>query len=163
MDQAQGAWSCHSQETRGNVRWKVNIVCSENHFDILGKIDQHYYSIPSNNFVLTSQPTLAPAPIPKYQHVRNPPIISHSQNLAPSPVYRGIGAKKRVFVESDNGEFFGLNTTIFRTDGLLGGLYKKLANYYDDSAKVFICNFREGTSHIDRFSGLSLWGVLRCS
>ena len=141
MDQAQGAWSCHSQETRGNVRWKVNIVCSsENHFDILGTIDEHYYSIPSNNFVLTSQPTLAPAPIPKYQHVRNPPIFPYSQNLAPSPVYRGIGAKKRVFVESDNGEFFGLNTTIFRTDGLLGGLYKKLANYYDDSAKVFICN-----------------------
>ena len=141
MDQAQGAWSCHFQETRGNVRWKVNTVCSENHFDILGTIDEHYYSIPSHNFVLTSQPTLAPAPIPKYQHVRNPPIFPHSQNLAPAPVYRGIGAKKRVFVESDNGEFFGLNTTIFRTDGLLGGLYKKLANYYDDSAKVFICNF----------------------
>ena len=102
--------------------------------------------IPSNNFVLTStsperQPTLAPAPITKYQHVRNPPILSHSPNLALSPGYRGVGAKQRVFVESDNGEFFGLNTTIFRTDGILGGLYKKLANYYDDSAKVSIGNF----------------------
>ena len=80
----------------------------------------------------------APAPVPKYQHVRNPPISSHTQNLAPVTRYGGVGARQRVFVESDNGEFFGLNTTIFRTDGLLGGLYKKLANYYDDSAKVSI-------------------------
>ena len=116
----------------------ISIVCSLNQNDNLGKIDEHYYSIPSNNFVLTSQkrqPTLTPAPIPKYHHVRNSP------NLAPSLGYRGVGAKQRVFVESDNGEFFGLNTTIFRTDGILGGLYKKLANYYDDSAKVSICYF----------------------
>ena len=80
----------------------------------------------------------APAPIPKYQHVRIPPISSHSRNMAPAPAtrYGGHGPRQRVFVESDDGEFFGLNTTIFRTDGVLGGLYKKLANYYDDSAKV---------------------------
>ena len=58
--------------------------------------------------------------------------------MAPAPAtrYGGHGPRQRVFVESDDGEFFGLNTTIFRTDGVLGGLYKKLANYYDDSAKV---------------------------
>ena len=84
------------------------------------------------------QSASAPAPIPKYQHVRFPPISSHSRNLAPATRYGGVGPRQRVFVESDNGEFFGLNTTIFRTDGVLGGLYKKLANYYDDSAKVCI-------------------------
>ena len=62
---------------------------------------------------------------PKNQSVKES-LISRNQNEA----------QKRIFVESANGEFFGLNMTIFRTDGLIGGMYKKLANYYDDTAKV---------------------------
>ena len=65
---------------------------------------------------------------PKYQTIKDS-LMSRNQKEA----------KKRIFVESSDGEFFGLNTTIFRTDGLIGGMYKKLANYYDDTAKVDRC------------------------
>ena len=43
------------------------------------------------------------------------------QNVYPCPCDK---ASQRVFVESDEGEFFGLNTTIFRTDGLLLNEYE---------------------------------------
>ena len=84
--------------------------------------DGEKYEIPANNKV---ELTPGHHQIPKYPSIKDS-LISRNQKEA----------KKRVFVESSDGEFFGLNTTIFRTDGLIGGMYKKLANYYDDTAKV---------------------------
>ena len=72
----------------------------------------------------------------KYQY--QPPLGARNTQARTAQPAAGAGAGpyKRIFVESDKGEYFGLNTTIFKTDGLLGGMYKKLVNYYDDTAKV---------------------------
>ena len=72
----------------------------------------------------------------KYQY--QPPLGARNTQARNTQAAAGAGAGpyKRIFVESDKGEYFGLNTTIFKTDGLLGGMYKKLVNYYDDTAKV---------------------------
>ena len=90
-------------------------------FKIPSDLEDDVYHIPPNNVQLTKLPQVK---VQKYQHIRNEPVQAQGK---PS---------QRVFVESSEGEFFGLNTTIFRTDGLIGGLYKKLSNYYDNTAKV---------------------------
>ena len=103
-------------------------------------IDEHFYDIPPNNIELTptKAATKAPARVAKYQY--QPPLGARNTQARTAQPAAGAGAGagpyKRIFVESDKGEYFGLNTTIFKTDGLLGGMYKKLVNYYDDTAKV---------------------------
>ena len=113
---------------------KLSVLSPRNAADI----DEHFYDIPPNNIELTpTKPaTKAPARVAKYQY--QPPLgarNTQARNTQAATV-AGAGPYKRIFVESDKGEYFGLNTTIFKTDGLLGGMYKKLVNYYDDTAKV---------------------------
>ena len=45
-------------------------------------------------------------------------------------------AKKRIFLESKENEFFGLNTTVFKNEGILTGVYNKLEDYYKNTAEV---------------------------
>ena len=85
--------------------------------------------------LMKSQEILTPAsPVSKYRYVTNAPTRYQPQPRYPQQA--GLDARNRVFVESSSGQFFGLNTTNFRTEGLLGGLYKKITNYYDDTAQV---------------------------
>ena len=93
--------------------------------DQLLKLDEeNYYNIPANNnLLLTINKT---ANVPTYQHITNYPTYNNQKEEA----------KNRVFVESSDGEYFGLNTTLFRTHGLIGGMYKKLTNYYENTAQV---------------------------
>ena len=117
---------------------KLSVLSPRNAADI----DEHFYDIPPNNIELTpTKPaTKAPARVAKYQY--QPPLgarntqARNTQAATVAGAGAGAGPYKRIFVESDKGEYFGLNTTIFKTDGLLGGMYKKLVNYYDDTAKV---------------------------
>ena len=59
---------------------------------------------------------------PKYQFIQ--------------PLGKSETAKKRVFLESEQNEFFGLNTTVFKSEGILNGVYNKLEDYYKNTAVV---------------------------
>ena len=39
-------------------------------------------------------------------------------------------------MESKENEFFGLNTTVFKNEGILTGAYNKLEDYYKNTAEV---------------------------
>ena len=64
-----------------------------------------------------------PADYPKYQFIQ--PLGGKSET-----------AKQRVFLESEQNEFFGLNTTVFKSEGVLNGVYNKLEDYYKNTAVV---------------------------
>ena len=90
--------------------------------------------------LMKSQLMLTPSsPVTKYRYITNTP--SRLQSHPQYPLQTSHDARNRVFVESSSGQFFGLNTTNFRTEGILGGLYKKLTNYYDNTAQVNIYIF----------------------
>ena len=67
---------------------------------------------------------MAPLNYPKYQFIQ--------------PLEKTEKAKERVFLESSKNEFFGLNTTVFKNEGVLTGVYNKLEDYYKDTAVVSI-------------------------
>ena len=101
--------------------------------------------------------TTSPAP---FHYVRHPINTFQYQDKQPLPApllrttSRPVDARKRrVFVESSDGEFFGLNTTVFRTEGLLGGLYKKVTNYYDNTAQDYLAGVYSDALD-DYFGGL---------
>ena len=52
------------------------------------------------------------------------------------PLEKSKKANERVFLESSKNEFFGLNTTVFKNEGVLNGVYNKLQDYYKDTAEV---------------------------
>ena len=118
FDEVYTNWFYYNIKTKQST-WTKPEALGHISFKIPSDLNDDAYQIPPNNVQLTTLPQVK---IQKFQHVRNKPVQSQ--------------ANQRVFVESSDGEFFGLNTTIFRTDGLVGGLYKKLANYYDNTAKV---------------------------
>lgn len=47
---------------------------------------------------------------------------------------------RRILVESDTDEFFGLNTTVFKNEGFLSGLTNKMTGYYTDTAKDYVAD-----------------------
>ena len=65
---------------------------------------------------------MAPLNYPKYKFIQ--------------PLEKSEKAKERVFLESAKNEFFGLNTTVFKNEGVLTGVYNKLEDYYKDTAVV---------------------------
>ena len=67
---------------------------------------------------------MAPLKYPKYKFVQ--------------PLEKSEKAKERVFLESAKNEFFGLNTTVFKNEGVLTGVYNKLEDYYKDTAVVSV-------------------------
>ena len=74
---------------------------------------------------------MAPLNYPKYKFIQ--------------PLEKSEKAKERVFLESAKNEFFGLNTTVFKNQGVLTGVYNKLEDYYKDTAVVsllseYLCN-----------------------
>ena len=65
---------------------------------------------------------MSPLNYPKYKFIQ--------------PLEKSEKAKERVFLESAKNEFFGLNTTVFKNEGVLNGVYNKLQDYYKDTAVV---------------------------
>ena len=126
FDEVYSDWFYYNVKTK-NSTWTKPEDLGHISFKIPSDLEEDVYSIPPNDVQLTTLPKVKVQTVQKYHHIRNTPVVKH-QVTQP--------ASQRVFVESSEGEFFGLNTTIFRTDGLIGGLYKKLANYYDNTAKV---------------------------
>ena len=71
---------------------------------------------------------MSPLNYPKYKFIQ--------------PLEKSEKANERVFLESAKNEFFGLNTTVFKNEGVLNGVYNKLEDYYKDTAVVslyFLC------------------------
>ena len=65
---------------------------------------------------------MSPLNYPKYKFIQ--------------PLEKSEKANERVFLESAKNEFFGLNTTVFKNEGVLNGVYNKLQDYYKDIAVV---------------------------
>ena len=65
---------------------------------------------------------MSPLNYPKYKFIQ--------------PLEKSEKANERVFLESAKNEFFGLNTTVFKNEGVLNGVYNKLEDYYKDTAVV---------------------------
>ena len=65
---------------------------------------------------------MSPLNYPKYKFIQ--------------PLEKSKKANERVFLESANNEFFGLNTTVFKNEGVLNGVYNKLQDYYKDTTVV---------------------------
>lgn len=52
--------------------------------------------------------------------------------------YSANDANRRIIVESDQDEFFGLNTETFKNEGFLAGLNAKMNDFYENTAKDYI-------------------------
>ena len=53
--------------------------------------------------------------------------------------YSSNGNRKILF-ESDTDEFFGLNTTVYKSDGFLAGFTNKMTDFYTNTAKDYVAD-----------------------
>ena len=66
-------------------------------------------------------------------------------------------ADRRILVESATDEFFGLNTTVFKTQGIAAGIWNEMVDYWENSGKSYIAGLYSSakSSYWDGFVDVS--------